>query len=95
MGGLAGAGVQRLRRRKSTPARPAGCLVEMLDPACALLSHRRPGMDERGKKRQRRLQDGGTERKRGSGGQRLREAGPVPLIPWPQERVQEQAEQSL
>ena len=38
-------------------------------------------MDERVKKRQKRLQDGGTERKRGSGGQRLREAGPVPLIP--------------
>lgn len=40
-----------------------------------------PGMDERVKKRQKRLQDGRTERKRGSGGQRLREAGPVPLIP--------------
>lgn len=40
-----------------------------------------PGMDERVKKRQKRLQDGRTERKRGLGGQRLREAGPVPLIP--------------
>ena len=53
----------------------------MLDPACVLLSHRAQGWMREAKKRQRRLQDGGKERKRGSGGQRLRKAGPVPLIP--------------
>lgn len=93
MGGLAGAEFRRLRRRKHSCKASRGvwwrCWIRLCSPQSSS-----PGWMREAKKRQRRLQDGGTERKRGSEGRDSEKA--CSTHPRPQERVQEeQAEQSL